>query len=174
MSDLSERSDSKRAQNDSELYEQLDPLCWRDHLVDTLSASSGLGAPLVKTIYAEPYYGRTASMWGYSFCFEYPASAIVHDRGFIMLSRTQLAKSEQEARRRQPSLSQLLHELKCQVSNFPKDKFGIYHPELDVPGYYGTLECCTEKRTRFWFMISEAGKMKPYCEFRDCFQGLRF
>jgi hypothetical protein len=174
MRDISEQCGENCVQNDDELYEQLDPLCWRDHVVNTLSASSGLGAQLVKTIYAEPYYGRTARMWGYSFCFEYRPSELAHNRGFIMLSRTHVAKSEQEARKKQPSLKQLLYELKNQVSSFPREKFGIYHPELDVPGYFGTLECCGEGRRGFFFMISQAGRKKPYVHFRDYFQTMKF
>ena len=110
-------------------------------------------------------------MWGYSFCFEYRLSAFVPTRGFIMLSRTHVAETELEARKGRPSLEQLLYELKDQVQRFPKEKFGIYHPELDIPGYYGTLECRSEGR-RFYFMLSQAGRMKPY--FRECFQGLTF
>jgi len=174
MRDLSGQNDRNYEQSDNAVYEQLDPLCWRDHVVEILSASSGIGAQLAKTTYAEPYYGRTAHAWGYSFCFEYPPSSVIHTRGFIMLSRTHVAKSKQEARRNQPSLLQLLYELGNQVSSFPRGKFGIYHPALDAPGYFGTLECCTERRSKFWFMISEAGKMKPYVGFRDYFQRMTF
>lgn len=173
--DLSEQGNRNCVQNDIEFYENRDPLRWRDHVVEILSARSGLGVHLVKARYAEPYYGNSARMWGYSFCFEYRPSALVRTRGFIMLSRTHVDKSQQEARKKKPSLEQLLYELKNQVSSFPREKFGIYHPELDVPGSYGTLECCTERRSRFWFMISEAGMMKPYQndpDFRECFQGM--
>jgi hypothetical protein len=174
MNDFSEHGDRNSVQNDNELHAQRDPLCWRDHVLDILSASSGLGAHLVRTVYAEPYYGRTACKWGYSYCFEYHPSAFVPTRGFIMLSRTHVAKSETEARMNRPTLDRLLYELKNQVSRFPREAFGTYHPELDVPGNYGTLECCGEGRRRFYFMISQSGRMKPYWGFSECFQGMTF
>jgi len=158
--------------DDYETYSQPDPWLWRDYVLHILSASSGLGEYLSKINYAEPYYGGHAKKWGYSYCFEYPPSAIVPTRGYIMLSRTHIANSEAEARKKKPSLDQLLRELESQVTSIPPEKFGNYHVELDVPGWFGTLECCSAMRTKYYFMLSQAGRRKPYWGFRENFRGL--
>jgi hypothetical protein len=155
-----------------ELRALTDPTLWLEHRVlEALRARTGTGRPIVVVRYGKPYYGRTAQKWGYSFCFEHRCPQFGYAQRFLMLSRTHVADEELLARETKPSIEQLAHELKNEVKEIPRDKFGIYHKELDIPGTYATIECFGEKG-RYYFMVSESGLMEPHNGFKRFFSGL--
>jgi hypothetical protein len=148
------------------------PRLFLEHVIGILKLRSGVGAPALLERYALPYYGSTAGMYGFSLCFEYRHRQPPYSRRFLMLSRTHVSKTLQGAKRSKPSLDQLVRELENDVVNAPKDYFGRYHDELDDPGTYATIYC-SKNRSRYYFMISESGRMEPYSAFESQFQGLR-
>jgi hypothetical protein len=82
-----------------------------------------------------------------------------------------VADDELLANGRKPSIEQLVFELESEVKEIPRDKFGRYHEELDIPGTYATIECFGENG-RYYFMVSESGLMKPHSGFKKLFSGL--
>jgi hypothetical protein len=89
-----------------------------------------------------------------------------------MISRTHVSTTEQLAMENKPSLDRLVYELENDVINVPSESFGRYHEELDDPGTYATVYCSQNGR-RYYFMISESGRMEPYSAFKSQFRGLR-
>jgi hypothetical protein len=89
-----------------------------------------------------------------------------------MLSRTHVAFSEIEAVRAKPTREQLVKELSNDMKKIPEDKFGQYHKDLDVPGTYATIECFGTSG-RYFFMVSESGRMQPYKPFESMFRDLK-
>jgi hypothetical protein len=156
----------------SDHCDSADPTLWLEQrVIKVLKSRTGLGQPMVKQRYANAYFGRTARMWGYSFCFENQRPPLFDLRRFIMISRTHVASGESLARENKPTLHQLVSELEYEVRCIPEDKFGRYHVELGIPGTYATVEC-SGKNGRYYFMISESGRMKPYSLFERLFPGL--
>lgn len=158
-------------QREDELQTSEDPRLWLDQRVlRVLKSRTSVGQhPLARLRYSEPYYGKTASMWGYSFCFE---NLLASPQRFLMISRTHVASTELQARKAIPTHEQLVRELETEVTSIPKDKFGRYHEELRIPGTYATIYCCG-KGGRYYFMVSESGRMMPYYGFKAAFPNLR-
>jgi hypothetical protein len=148
------------------------PRLFVEHVIDILKSRTGIGRPVLQERYAQPYYGRTAEMYGFSFCFEYRHRQLPYSRRFLMISRTHVSATEKSAKENKPGLDQLVHELENEVFAVPREYFGRYHEELDDPGTYATIYCSRNGR-RYYFMISESGRMEPYSHFRDQFHGLR-
>jgi hypothetical protein len=144
------------------------PRLWLDGIVNILRSRTGAGRSLVKGRYAEPYFGRRAQMYGFSYCFEYRHQHSQYLPRFLMISRTHVASTEDLAREKKPLREQLIYELENQVQKIPVEYFGSYHNELDIPGHYATAYCLGEQG-KFFFMVSESGRMEPYYKFRASF-----
>ena len=141
--------------------ELVDPVLWLEQrVVGILNCRIGTTRRLARECKCEPYFGRTAGMWGYLFCFEHRHPQFNYHRRFLMFSRTHYALQQPSLHDR-PQVEDLVRELETQVVRIPLDKFGRYHEELDVPGTYATVECRGAKG-RYYYMISESGIMEPF------------
>lgn len=130
----------------------------QERVIQILKARTATGNRVALELKCEPYFGRSARMWGYYFCFEHRHSVFHFQRRFLMLKRSHYSA---ECPTTRPAVDDLIQELETQVVAVPRESFGTYHEKLDVPGTYCKLEC-QSSAGRFFYKVSESGNMQPF------------
>lgn len=137
----------------------LDLNAWlQERVIQILKARTATGNRVAHELKCEPYFGRSARMWGYFLCFEHRHSFFNFQRRFLMLKRSHYSTEYPTTR---PPLDDLIRELETQVVAIPPESFGAYHERLDTPGTYAKVEC-QGLAGRFFYKISESGNMQPF------------
>lgn len=130
----------------------------QERVIQILKSKTATGNRVAHELKCEPYFGRSARMWGYFFCFEHRHSFFNFERRFLMLKRSHYST---ECPAKPPTVDDLIRELETQVIAIPPESYGTYHQRLDVPGTYAKLEC-EGPAGRFYYKISESGNMQPF------------
>ncbi|MFP5237677.1 MAG: hypothetical protein ACLGSD_17415 [Acidobacteriota bacterium] len=130
----------------------------QERVIQILKARTATGSRVAHELKCESYFGRSARMWGYFFCFEHRHSFFNFQRRFLMLKRSHYSVESPTSR---PTVDDLIRELETEVVAIPHESFGTYHERLDTPGTYAKVEC-QGPAGRFYYKISESGNMQPF------------
>lgn len=137
----------------------VDPYAWlQERVIQILKCRTATGNRVAHQLKCEPYFGRSARMWGYFLCFEHRHPLFNFQRRFLMLKRSHYSV---ECPASPPAVEDLIRELETEVVAIPRESFGTYHEKLDTPGTYAKLEC-QGVAGRYYYKISESGNMQPF------------